>query len=100
MHAEVDPDESPFALPPGSGATIPFAKDSEEARAIEAVLQEAERERPAASGAEVDPDDSPFALPPGSGATIPFGKNSEEARAIEAVLEEAERERSAASDSA
>jgi hypothetical protein len=52
VSAEVDPDESPFARPPGGGATIPFAKDSEEARAIEAVIEEAERERSAASGSE------------------------------------------------
>jgi hypothetical protein len=105
VNAEVDPNESPFALPPGSGATIPFAKDSEEARAIQAVIEETERERSAASGrveaerdvnAEVDPNESPFALPPGSGATIPFGKDSEEARAIEAAIEETERERAAA----
>jgi hypothetical protein len=52
VSAEVDPDESPFARPPGGGATIPFAKDSEEAPAIEAVIEEAERERSAASGSE------------------------------------------------
>ena len=44
---EVDPDESPFAVPPLSG--LPFGKDSEEARAIAAVIEEAERERSAAS---------------------------------------------------
>lgn len=49
VNAEVDPNEIAFALPPGSGATIPFAKDSEEARAIQAVIEETERERPAGS---------------------------------------------------
>lgn len=98
---EVDPNEYAFARPPGGGATIPFAKDSEEARAIAAVIEEAERERSAASetekdvSADVDLDESPFALPPGVGATIPFGKDSEEAREIEAAIEEFERERAA-----
>jgi hypothetical protein len=68
VDAEVDPDERAFAFPPGGGATIPFAKDSEEARAIQAVIEEADRERAAASGrveaerdvnAEVDPNESP-----------------------------------------
>jgi hypothetical protein len=99
---EVDPNEYAFARPPGGGATIPFAKDSEEARAIAQVIEEAERERSAVSKAEknvsvdVDLDESPFALPPGSGATIPFAKDSEEAQAIQAVIEEIERERAAA----
>ena len=43
----VDPDESPFAVPPIAG--LPFKKDSEEARAIRRIIAEAEeaRERPA-----------------------------------------------------
>jgi hypothetical protein len=38
-----DPDESPFTLHPIAG--IPFGKRSEEARAIERVIAEADRER-------------------------------------------------------
>lgn len=38
-----DPDASPFALQPISG--IPFRKGSEEARAIERVIADADRER-------------------------------------------------------
>lgn len=43
----VDPDESPFAVPPIAG--LPFNKDSEEARAIRRIIAEADetRERPA-----------------------------------------------------
>ena len=39
----VDPDESPFESPPIEG--LPFDDDSEEARAIERVIQEAEQQR-------------------------------------------------------
>ncbi len=39
----VDPDESPFELP--AIAALPFGKGSEEAREIDQVLREAERER-------------------------------------------------------
>jgi hypothetical protein len=55
VSAEVDPDESPFARPPGGGATIPFAKDSEEARAIDAVIKQADRERAAAEAQRTEP---------------------------------------------
>jgi hypothetical protein len=42
-HAEhVDPDESPFPVPPLEG--LPFAKDSEEAEAIRRVIDEADRQ--------------------------------------------------------
>ena len=44
---EPAPDESPFELPPIEG--IPFDADSEEARAIERVLQWADDERAAAA---------------------------------------------------
>jgi DNA primase len=39
------PDESPFELPPVEG--LPFSKDSEEARAIREVLEQADSERSA-----------------------------------------------------
>jgi hypothetical protein len=39
------PDESPFELPPIEG--LPFDDDSEEARAIREVIEEADRERTA-----------------------------------------------------
>lgn len=45
----LDPDESPFELPPIEG--LPFSKDSEEARAIREVIEEAERERASAEKA-------------------------------------------------
>jgi hypothetical protein len=45
---EPDPDESPFEL--GAVAGMPFDKDSEEARAIRAVIEEGDRERAARSG--------------------------------------------------
>jgi hypothetical protein len=45
--ATADPDESPFELPAIEG--LPFDDDSEEARAIERVLEEAKRERAAPS---------------------------------------------------
>lgn len=45
--AAVDPDESPFELPAIEG--LPFDDDSEEARAIERVLEEARQQRSAAS---------------------------------------------------
>ena len=41
--AEPDPNTSPFELPPIEG--IPFSKDSEEARAIREVIEQADRER-------------------------------------------------------
>lgn len=44
----VDPDESPFAVPPIEG--LPFDDDSEEARAIARVIEEAERRRAGTSG--------------------------------------------------
>jgi hypothetical protein len=40
---EVDSAESPFAIAPIEG--LPFAKDSEEARAIREILAEADREQ-------------------------------------------------------
>lgn len=40
---EPDPDESPFELAPIAG--IPFGKDSEEALAIRALIEEAKREQ-------------------------------------------------------
>jgi hypothetical protein len=40
---EVDPDASPFALPPIEG--LPFDRDSDEAVAIRRVIEEADRER-------------------------------------------------------
>ena len=43
----VDPNESPFELQAIEG--LPFAKDSEEARAIREVIEEADRERAASS---------------------------------------------------
>ena len=45
----IDPDSSPFEAPPIAG--IPFGKDSEEARAIERMIEQAGRER-APSGRE------------------------------------------------
>jgi hypothetical protein len=42
----VDPNESPFELPPIEG--LPFDDDSEEARAIREVIEQGERERAAA----------------------------------------------------
>jgi hypothetical protein len=47
---EIDPNESPFATPPIT--SLPAPKDSEEARAIDAIIEEAERERSAGSGSE------------------------------------------------
>jgi hypothetical protein len=40
---EVDPEASPFALPPIEG--LPFDRDSDEAVAIRRVIEEADRER-------------------------------------------------------
>jgi hypothetical protein len=40
---EVDPEASPFALPPIEG--LPFDRDSNEAAAIRRVIEEADRER-------------------------------------------------------
>ena len=40
---EVDPESSPFALPPIEG--LPFDRDSDEATAIRKVIEEADRER-------------------------------------------------------
>jgi hypothetical protein len=91
---EPDPDESPFEL--GAVAGLPFGKDSEEARAIRAVIEQDDRARAARSRSrEPDPDESPFEL--GAVAGLPFGKDSEEARAIRAVIEEGDRERAARS---
>lgn len=45
---EPDADESPFEL--GAVAGLPFDKDSEEARAIQAVIEEGDRERAARAG--------------------------------------------------
>lgn len=44
----VDPDDSPFPAPPIEG--LPFPKDSEEARAIRRVIEEADREETERSG--------------------------------------------------
>jgi len=41
--SEPRPNESPFELPPIEG--IPFSRDSEEARAIREVIEQADRER-------------------------------------------------------
>lgn len=43
LEHEVDPDASPFALPPIEG--LPFDRDSDEAAAIRRVIEEADRER-------------------------------------------------------
>lgn len=43
--SEPNPDESPFAVQAIEG--IPFSKDSEEARAIREVIEQADRERAA-----------------------------------------------------
>jgi hypothetical protein len=43
LEHEVDPDASPFALPPIDG--LPFDRDSDEAAAIRRVIEEADRER-------------------------------------------------------
>jgi hypothetical protein len=40
---EPNPSESPFELPPIEG--LPFADDSEEAKAIRRVIEQADRER-------------------------------------------------------
>jgi hypothetical protein len=40
---EPDPKATPFELPPIEG--IPFSKDSEEARAIREVIEQADRDR-------------------------------------------------------
>jgi hypothetical protein len=40
---EPDPNESPFELRAVAG--LPFGKDSEEARAVQAAIEEADRER-------------------------------------------------------
>jgi len=44
LSEDVDPNDSPFEMPPIEG--IPFDQDSEEARAIRRVIEEADRERP------------------------------------------------------
>jgi hypothetical protein len=91
---EPDLDESPFEL--GAVAGLPFDKDSEEARAIRAVIEKGDRERAARSGRrEPDLDESPFEV--GAVAGLPFDKDSEEARAIRAVIEKGDRERAARS---
>jgi hypothetical protein len=48
--SEPDPNESPFESPPVEG--IPFAKDSEEARAIRRVIERADAKRAASSGSQ------------------------------------------------
>lgn len=75
----IDPNESPFELQAIEG--LPFGKESEEARAIRRVLDEADGEGTASS---------PWPVPPVEG--LPFGRNSDEARAIERVIEQAEKE--------
>jgi hypothetical protein len=45
LPSEPNPDESPFAVQAIEG--IPFPKDSEEARAIREVIEQADRERAA-----------------------------------------------------
>ena len=47
---EPDPNDSPFELPAIEG--IPFSKDSEEARAIREVIEQADRERAASARTE------------------------------------------------
>jgi hypothetical protein len=47
--AEPNPDESPFDLPSIEG--IPFSKDSEEARSIRSVIEDADSERQRAAQA-------------------------------------------------
>ena len=49
---EPDPDASPFERPPIAG--IPFGKNSEEARAIRRVIEQADRERAAAASGRDD----------------------------------------------
>jgi hypothetical protein len=44
----VDPNESPFALPPVFEG-FPFARDGEEAKAIREVIEQADRERAVAT---------------------------------------------------
>jgi hypothetical protein len=44
-NSEPNPDDSPFELPPIEG--IPFSSDSEEARSIRAVIEQADSERAA-----------------------------------------------------
>jgi hypothetical protein len=91
---EPEPEETLFELQAIEG--LPFDKDSEEARAIQAVIEEDDRERAARSaGREPDPDESPFE--PQAIEGLPFDKDTEEARAIRAVIEEDNRERAARS---
>jgi hypothetical protein len=45
----VDPDASPFELPPIEG--LPYEKGSDEDRAVQRVIEEADRERAAAAAA-------------------------------------------------
>lgn len=47
---EPDPDASPFEVPAVEG--IPFGKDSEEARAIRRIIEQADRERAVAASRE------------------------------------------------
>lgn len=47
---ETDPDSSPFEV--GAVAGMPFDDDSEEARAIERIIDQAERERAETAGRE------------------------------------------------
>ena len=46
----VEPDASPWPVPPVEG--LPFGKDSDEARAIERVLEQAEEDRRTTSSHE------------------------------------------------
>jgi hypothetical protein len=50
---EVDPEASPFALPPIEG--LPFDRDSDEAAAIRKVIDEADRERSGRDAGEMPP---------------------------------------------
>jgi len=59
----VDLDSSPFERPPVEG--LPFARDSEEARAIQQVIKEYAAARATAGPGEfASTPDSPFRIPP------------------------------------
>jgi hypothetical protein len=53
LDREVDPEASPFALPPIEG--LPFDRDSDEAAAIRKVIEEADRERSGRDASEMPP---------------------------------------------
>jgi hypothetical protein len=53
LEHEVDPDASPFALPPIEG--LPFDRDSDEAVAIRRVIEEADRDRSRREGPSETP---------------------------------------------